>query len=160
MAGISPRTLIAGRLATERIQARLDAAFNASGEQPGVNYIRAKATMYLRIGADAYRSADAFHQPDIQLSEENLEAVEHGVAEIANGHGFVASKPLTSVPAKFSHSLTRLFHYQVIAQAARRSGDGLSILDALLCRHMVDGREIVLFNRIPRTRLRMQETAP
>jgi len=160
MAGVLPRTFIAGRLATERVQARLDAAFNASDEQPGADYFRAKATMYLRIGGDAYRATDAFHQPDIRLSPENLEAIERGVAEIANGHGFVASKPLTDLPTQFSHSLVRLFHFDVTAQAARRSGDGLYFLDALLCRHVVDRREIVLFNRIPGARLRVQGETP
>lgn len=145
----------------ERIQARFDAAFDATDEQPCAGYIRAKAALFLRIGADAYRAADHFGQPDIRLSQENLTALERGVTEIAEGKGVSASNPLTSLPAEFSHSFAKLFHLDVIAQKARRSGDGLYFLDALLCRHMVDGREIILFNMVPGARLRqaMEESS-
>lgn len=148
-------------LVAQRIQARFDAAFDATGEQPCAGYIRAKARMFLRIGADAYRASDFFGQPDIRLSQENLAALERGAAEIIEDQGFSASSPLTSLPAEFSHSFANLFHLEVMAQNARRSGDGQYLLDALLCRHMVDGREIILFNRVPGARLRqaMEESS-
>lgn len=143
-------------LVAQRIQAR----FDATGEQPCAEYIRAKARMFHQIGADAYRASDFFGQPNIRLSQENLAALERGAAEIVEGKGFSASTPLTRLPAEFSHSLAGLFHYEVVAQNARRSEDGLYFLDALLCRHMIDDREIVLFNRVPGARLRQAMEEP
>jgi hypothetical protein len=129
-------------------QAHLSAAFEATNDPPGTAYIRAKAELYCRTGSQAYRAGDAlanFAQP---LSDEVLSTIDLGMRQLAGGEGLAATKPL-NIPVESSHSLPRALHFDVVAQMARRSEDGRFILDALLCRHVVDGREAVLFNRVP-----------
>lgn len=133
----------------DAIQSRLHAAFTAlDDDPPGAEYIRSKARLYCRIGAMKYRASDAFRQPDATLPLENLAAIDWGMAQFADGLGFSSITPLT-VPAEYSHSLVAALHFEVTAQMARRSTDGRSILDALLCRHVIDGRELTIFNRVP-----------
>lgn len=131
------------------IQARLRAAFMvADDDPPGAEYIRSKARLYCRIGAMKYRASDALRQPDATLPLESLAAIDWGMAQFADGLGFSAATPLT-VPAEYSHSLVATVHFEVFAQMARRSTDGRSFLDGLLCRHVIDGREVTIFNRVP-----------
>jgi hypothetical protein len=132
----------------DAIQARLHAAFMALDDPPGAEYIRSKARLYCRIGAMKYRASDALRQPDATLPLEKLAAIDWGMAQFADGLGFSAATPLT-VPAEYSHSLAAAVHFEVFAQMARRSTDGRSFLDALLCRHVIDGREVTIFNRVP-----------
>lgn len=138
------------RMATlDAIQARLHAAFMAADDDPpGAEYIRSKARLYCRIDAIKYRASDALRQPDATLSLGNLAAIDWGMAQFADGLGFSAATPLT-VPVEYSHSLVAAVHFEVTAQMARRSTDGRFFLDVLLCRHVIDGREVTIFNRVP-----------
>lgn len=135
-------------VALDAIQARLHSAFMVSDDPPGAEYIRSKARLYCRIGAIKYRASDALRQPDATLSLGNLAAIDWGMAQFADGLGFSAATPLT-VPVEYSHSLVAAVHFEVTAQMARRSTDGRFFLDVLLCRHVIDGREVTIFNRVP-----------
>lgn len=131
----------------DAIQARLHAAFTVlDDDPPGAAYIRSKARLYCRIGAMKYRASDALHQPDATLSLENLAAIDWGMAQFADGSGFSAHNPL-EIPVEFSHSALRAVHFEVHSQMVRRSDDG-RFIDALLGRHMIDGREVIVFNRV------------
>lgn len=122
-------------------------------EPPAASYIRAKAELFCRIGADTYRTQDAFHEPSSRLDADDLAAVCQGMQQIVDGLGFAPDVPLEGIPAESSHALVRTLHFQVVAQHARRSADGLFFLDALLCRHVVDGRELTIYNRVPTQKL-------
>lgn len=134
----------------DAIQARLHAAFIAvSHDPPGAGYIRAKARLYCQLGAAAYRDADVFRQPYKRLSAENLAAIDAAMHQFRDGRGFSAGKPL-EIPAEFSHSALRAIHFDVTSQMARRSEDGRHLIDAQVGRHVLDRREVVIFNRVRR----------
>lgn len=116
--------------------------------QPRDGYIRAKAQLYCRLGADVYRRVDALRHPPKSFRQGELGAVNLAMQQLADGYGLSASCPLT-IPVEHSHAVARVLHFEVVVQAARRSDDGV-FLDMLLCRHVVDGRRIALFNRVPR----------
>lgn len=133
----------------DSIQTRLHAAFMAQDDDPpGAEYIRAKARLYCRIGADTYRHADAFKQPDWRLSADNLAAIDAAMHQFADGYGFSPVNPL-EIPVEFSHSALRAVHFDVHSQMVCRSDDG-RFIDALVGRHMIDHREAIIFNRVPR----------
>lgn len=133
----------------DAIQARLHAAFTVfDDDPPGAAYIRSKARLYCRIGAMKYRASDALHQPDATLSLENLAAIDWGMAQFADGSGFSALNPL-EIPVEYSHSALRAVHFEVHSQMVRRSDDG-RFIDALFGKHMIDGREVIVFNRVLR----------
>jgi len=135
--------------ALDAIQTRLHAAFMAlDDDPPGAEYIRSKARLYCRIGMDSYRKSDAFKQPDRRFSPKNLAAVDFAMHQLADGQGFTAANPL-EVPAEHSHAVFQTVHFEVTTQMARRSTDGRFFLDALVGKHMIDGREVTIFNRVP-----------
>lgn len=130
------------------IQVRLHAAFMMMDDPPGAEYVRSKARLHCRIGTEAYRKADALKQPDKRLSPEHLAAVALAMHQLADGRGFSAANPL-EVPAEHSHAVFQTVHFEVVAQMARRSEDGRFFIDALVGKHMIDGREVTIFNRVP-----------
>lgn len=123
-------------------------------ERQAVSYIQAKALEYCVLGADGYRAEDALGEPDVLLGAGHLAAIDTGMRQFAAGRGFTPMEPLEGIPAAASHALMRVLHFDVIAQHARRSEDGLFFVDALHCQHMVTGhREIAVFSRVPTRRL-------
>lgn len=130
------------------IQVRLHAAFTAMDDDPpGAEYIRSKARLYCRIGMDSYRKSDAFKQPDRRFSPQNLAAVDFAMHQLADGQGFTAANPL-EVPAEHSHAVFQTVHFEVTTQMVRRSEDGRFFIDALVGKHMIDRREVIIFNRV------------
>lgn len=149
----SPDEFLAKQEARERVWNEVHARLNSlrqDGEaQPATGYILGKAQLYCRIGADAYRAGDRFHQPDAQFTTEELTVIGCAMRQLANGIGLVADKPFVGIPAEFSHSVVRVLHFEVFAQRGERSDDGTYILDTLLCKHVADGREAAFFNKVP-----------
>lgn len=115
---------------------------------PGAGLIRAKARLYCRLGAAGYRAGDRLHQPDSTLSPENIAAIDQGMAQLADGLGFSADRPLT-VPMKYLHSLLDTLHFELFRQSATRTDDRLHFLDTLWCRHFVNGIETKIYNLVP-----------
>lgn len=113
-------------------------------------YIQAKARLYCRVGADKYRRQDALGEPDETFSTSKLATITTAMEQLAEGHGLAFDDPLEGVGASTAHALVRTLHFQVVAQHAQRSEDGLHFIDALTCQHIMNAKQrVTIFNRVP-----------
>ncbi len=113
-------------------------------------YVRAKAHLFTKMGAEKYRRQDALNEPNASLDADDLAAIERGMGQLAEGHGFSAADPLEGVGIGGSHALVQALHLGIVVQSARRSEGGLSIIDTLLCQHLLNPKQqVTIFNRMP-----------
>lgn len=116
-------------------------------------YVMAKAKLFVALGADRYRAQDGLQEPDGGLSDFQMAGISWAIEQFAVGVGFDSATPLTRVPADVSHALMRELHFDILAQRAERTADGLHFHDQLLCQHVVDPtRRIIIHNRVPTRR--------
>jgi hypothetical protein len=111
-------------------------------------YIHFKAFAFLRVGPEEYRSHDALQQPPANLPAARLHAIKRGCEQILQFRGLSADRPLEDLGVDGFYALLRLFHFTLGQQAALGSGADDTILDQMTMRHLVDGRELTLYNKV------------
>ena len=102
-------------------------------------YIQTKARLFLRIGADRYRQADHFHQPDPNLGVEDLVGITAGISQLADGRGFSADQPLVGVESQVVADIAAIFHFAVSERLATPR------VITFTLRHAVSGRLATIF---------------
>ena len=114
----------------------------------GFRYIHFKAFLYREVGAEEYRERDALrmHPPD--WPPESLEAVESGCRQIYQWRGISAGCPIEDIGIDGFYRLISLFHFRVVGQRLLDTDDGFN-LDKMKIRHIVQGDELTLYNRVP-----------
>ena len=136
----------------------------ASAPPPGVivpevfSYLHFKAFAFLTAGPDEYRLNDAFHLPPQNLPAARLDAIKRGCEQIVQWRGVSAERPLEDIGVDGFYALLRLFHFGTVAQKALATDlpDGI-VMDEMQMKHIVDGREITLYNKVT-TRLPWEKT--
>ena len=114
----------------------------------GFGYIHYKAFRYLDIGPEAYREADALRMPPLDWSAAALETLKHGCRQIFHWRGISKDSPLEGIGIPGFYDLIWLFHFDVANQMLLET-DGDFFLDQMRIRHIVDGKEFTLYNRVP-----------
>jgi len=109
------------------------------------DYIRDKARLYLSIGPEKYRIRDAFHEPDLSLTEEDLKLLEKGCRQICDGKGFSSDDPICDIGISGFYNLAILFHFIIIKQKATQYNER-DFLDKMLCEHIVTKQTIEFYN--------------
>jgi hypothetical protein len=142
--------------ASEAFGERLRAAYEHEAPKPPADvpvpdefwYLHFKAFAFLTAGPDEYRSYDAMQQPPENLPETRLHAINRGCEQILQFQGLSPDRPLESIGVDGFYALLRLFHFGVAQQAALATGATGTVLDQLTIRHVVDGRELTLYNLV------------
>lgn len=137
----------------ERIEAKYEteAPLPPSGLTPSAvfGYIHFKAFVFLQLGPERHRSIDAFQFPPAEWSEGTLETIRCGCEQIVQWRGLSPELPLEGLDIRGFRGLLQLFHFEAVLQSALALGTGEGyIIDAMQMRHVVDGREITLYNRV------------
>ncbi|TVQ35470.1 MAG: hypothetical protein EA384_16185 [Spirochaetaceae bacterium] len=114
----------------------------------GFGYIHYKAFLYLDIGPEAYREGDALRMPPPAWSAATLETLEHGCRQIFHWRGISDDSPLEGIGIPGFYQLIQLFHFRVASQVLLDTDVGFN-LDRMRIRHIVDGKEFTLYNRVP-----------
>ncbi|NDC76649.1 MAG: hypothetical protein EBZ67_02040 [Chitinophagia bacterium] len=109
-------------------------------------YFFSKAYLFLQMGADAYRSRDAFGEPSTDLDAEDLALIESGCRQMMEGRGLTPEDPLRGLGIHGFYALFRLFHFSLVRQSVMPGEEGM--LDRMRMRHMVDGGEVVYYNLV------------
>ena len=141
---------------SEAYAKRLKAAYEdeAPGPPPDVDvpdvfwYVHFKAFAFLRVGPDEYRSHDALQQPHENLPAARLHAIQRGCERILQFQGLSPDRPLEGIGVDGFNALLRLFHFALDQQAALETGAIGTVLDQMKMRHVVDGRELTLYNLV------------
>lgn len=141
---------------SEAYAKRLEATYQDEAPRPPADivvpdvfwYLHFKAFAFLRAGPDEYRSHDAFQQPPENLPATRLHAIKRGCDKILQFQGLSIDRPLEGIGVDGFYALLRLFHFALDQQAALRTGEIETVLDQMKMRHIVDGRELTLYNLI------------
>ncbi len=110
-------------------------------------YIVTKALLFLSMGPEIYRRQDAFRMPDAKWDEETLEEIESCYRQLADGKGFKSEYPIESVSVEGFYAAMSTLHFQVVSHAAFLIDGGEGMIDEMLFEHLVDKRQITLFNK-------------
>ena len=74
-------------------------------------YLYTKAYHFIKDGAEAYASSDAFKLPDSSFNSEDLELLKLGCNQILEGRGFSSKNPFTNLGIRGCHKLFELFPF-------------------------------------------------
>jgi hypothetical protein len=111
-------------------------------------YIHYKAFVYLSYGPAAYREADTLGRPPENWEDAKLEELRLGCEQLVAWRGFHPEMPLEGIGIGGFYRLLEVFHFELAQQAAMPGPDGM-ILDRMMMRHAIDGREVTLYNLVP-----------
>jgi hypothetical protein len=135
---------------------RLQAEYDDEAPEPPADvvvpdvfwYIHFKAFAFLRAGPDEYRKHDALQRPPANLPATRLDAIKRGCEQILQFRGLSPDRPLEGIGVDGFYALLRLFHFALDQQAAFGTGAIGSLLDQMKMKHVVDGRELTLYNLV------------
>ena len=122
-------------------------------------YIHFKAFLFLELGPDLYRKHDAFNLPPDYWAEEKLAAVTCGCRQISEWRGLSPDRPLEDIGIGGFYALLHLLHFELVSQALIDS-DPVTMLDMMIMRHVVNAREITLYNRVNNPMLEKEPGPP
>lgn len=108
----------------------------------------AKATIYLKIGPEAYREQDFFNMPAAHWHGNTLETIRHGMEQIRALKGFSMDTPFQGLGISEFYDMMTTLHLEVELQATVCDEVSDTLLDEMHMKHRVTGRKIVLYNRI------------
>ena len=109
-------------------------------------YLYTKAYYFIKDGAKAYASSDAFNLPDSSFNSKDLELLKLGCNQILEGKGFNSNNPLKNLGIRGCHKLFQFFHFELINQQVTKVPDGM--LDKMIFKHVVDNKEIIYYNLV------------
>ena len=102
----------------------------------------------LRSYVDVYQcgQGDAFHRPPANLPAGRLDAIKRGCEQVLQYRGLSADRPLEGIGVD---ALIRLFHFDAVEHTVLATEDSPDVvLDQMQLKHLVDGRELTLYNRL------------
>ena len=109
-------------------------------------YLYTKAYYFIKDGAEAYASSDAFKLPDSSFNGEDLELLKLGCNQLLEGRGFSSENPFTNLGIRGCHKLFELFHFKFVNQTATKVDDGM--LDKMTFKHVMDKKHISYYNLV------------
>ncbi|TVQ41557.1 MAG: hypothetical protein EA384_00150 [Spirochaetaceae bacterium] len=115
----------------------------------GFGYVQFKAFLYLELGPEGYRERDALQMPPADWPQSALEAIGHGCRQLFHWRGLSAEAPLEGIGIDGFYRLIRMFHFRVAQQTALTTDEDDCITDRMSIRHIVTGKELTLYNRVP-----------
>jgi hypothetical protein len=112
-------------------------------------YVYTKAWLYIKHGPDKYREDDAFDQPPIDYTKDELKILENGCRQLLEGVGMTCIKPFTGLNVMGFNDLFRLFHFENVQRKCKHGfvfNDKRGALDCITFQHIVDGSQVVYYN--------------
>ena len=113
----------------------------------GFSYIRGKAQLYLKVGADNYRKRDFFNMPLSAWDAEALERIRLGFEQIVDYKGYTPDEPLRGLGISGFTDMIQTLHFELISRSSTEF-DG-NFLDKMLLQHIVSkDMDITLYNLV------------
>ena len=109
-------------------------------------YLYTKAYYFIKDGAEAYASSDAFKLPDSSFNSEDLELLKLGCNQLLEGRGFSSKNPFKNLGIRGCHKLFELFHFKFVNQTATKVDGGM--LDKMTFKHVMDKKHISYYNLV------------
>ncbi len=110
-------------------------------------YLHFKAFAFLAVGLDDYRLNDALHFPPEALPASRLDAIQRGCKQIVQFRGASVERPLEDIGVDGFYALLRLFHFEHMGHKTLATELPGVVLDEMQMKHLVDSREITLYNK-------------
>ena len=109
-------------------------------------YLYTKAYYFIKDGAEAYASSDAFKLPDSSFNGEDLELLKLGCNQLLEGRGFSSKNPFKNLGIRGCQKLFELFHFKFVNQTATKVDGGM--LDKMTFKHVMDKKQISYYNLV------------
>ena len=109
-------------------------------------YLYTKAYYFIKDGAEAYASSDAFKLPDSSFNSEDLELLKLGCNQLLEGRGFSSKNPFKNLGIRGCHKLFELFHFEFVNQTVTKVDGGM--LDKMTFKHVMDKKQISYYNLV------------
>jgi hypothetical protein len=109
-------------------------------------YLYTKAYYFIKDGAEAYASSDAFKLPDSSFNSEDLELLKLGCNQLLEGRGFSSKNPFKNLGIRGCHKLFELFHFKFVNQTATKVDGGM--LDKMTFKHVMDKKQVSYYNLV------------
>ena len=109
-------------------------------------YLYTKAYYFIKDGAKAYASSDAFKLPDSSFNSEDLELLKLGCNQILEGRGFSSKNPFKNLGIRGCHKLFELFHFKFVNQTVTKVDGGM--LDKMTFKHVMDKKQVSYYNLV------------
>jgi len=116
---------------------------------PPGGYLLHKAQRYLAIGPTRYRRGDTLDRPVVGIPRAVLAAVRRAFAQIVDGAGTTAERPLADVGVNPLYVALHIAHFRPIKQVALRGGSERHFTDRIDFVHEVDpSLSVRIYNRV------------
>lgn len=113
-------------------------------------YIQTKAARFIKVGAEIYRSSDAFKMPRLEweLGEPDiLELLKSGCEQLLENKGLSIDDPIDGLTVSAFYKLLAMFHFKPKARNSKRIGQGVFV-DEITFEHEVTGDKTTIFNLV------------
>lgn len=112
-------------------------------------YLLHKAERYLALGPTRYRRGDALGRPQVGLPRGVLAAVRRVFAQLVDGAGATAERPLEDVGIHPLYAAMRIAHFRPVAQFAMRTQGERHFTDCIDFVHeMTSTMTVRIYNRV------------
>jgi hypothetical protein len=120
-------------------------------------YILAKASLYLRLGPERYRKGDYFGMPAEECDPRTLAEIRSCYEQMLEGRGYRRDAPTEGVGIGGFYEALATLHFRSTEQRARPTDDRLYFIDEIDFVHVMDGRTVTLYNKVPVPRIFAEE---
>jgi hypothetical protein len=120
-----------------------------SEPSPPHGYLLHKAQRYLAIGPTRYRRGDALDRPVVGIPRAVLAAVRRAFAQLVDGAGTTAERPLEHVGTRPLYVALHIAHFRPVKQIALRGESERHFTDRIDFVHEVDpSLSVRIYNRV------------
>ena len=133
----------------ERLMVGMTSEEHANAIENRFPYIFSKAHMFLKMGHENYRENDAFHQPDVNFTADDIEILKSGCRQLLEGCGLTKERALTGLDVAGFYALMHMFHFEPISKNTIHGFKKDNIrgaMDKITFRHLMDGEKAILYN--------------
>lgn len=119
-----------------------------SNAPAGWSYIVSKAHLYLQIGPDRYRKADALGMPSADWDDDDLAAIESCFRQITEGRGYSKDNPVEGVGIGGFYAALYTLHFRLAEQRATLVDDSQAFIDEMVFEHLTKDLTLTLYNKV------------
>lgn len=110
-------------------------------------YIRYKASRFIKEGPKKYRRADALGMPEETLSPVEIAMLEEGCRQVIGYKGLTKEAPFELLGVASFYQMMELFHFTIVNRKTEHPAPS-EYLDEMHMQHLVTGKEMILYNLV------------
>lgn len=114
----------------------------------GWSYIVTKAHIYLQLGPERYRKADALSMPSAVWDEDDFAEIESCFRQFTEGRGYNKDNPVEGVGIGGFYAALYTLHFRLAEQRTTLVDDSQAFIDEMVFEHLTNDRTLTLYNKV------------